>query len=261
MESVPLVSLDTISVAGVGQLRLNRPDKLNALNRALVLALQAAVQKANSDETVGCLVLTGGGRAFCAGADISEEKLLSAEEAYDHMCWGQSVLDELAKGKPSIAALNGLTLGGGLELALACDIRIAADIAELALPEAAMGTTPAWGGLPRLLTAVGTSNAKMIVFTGRRYSAEQAHKLGLVSEVVARDKLLAYTLALGCEIASKPKQAIAQIKSLLQQAKSQGNESTTQLNENQARAAERLWDTPERTQAMNDFITRSRLRM
>ena len=124
-----------------------------------------------------------------------------------------------------------------------------------------MGTTPAWGGLPRLLTAVGTSNAKMIVFTGRRYSAEQAHKLGLVSEVVARDKLLAYTLALGCEIASKPKQAIAQIKSLLQQAKSQGNESTTQLNENQARAAERLWDTPERTQAMNDFITRSRLRM
>jgi enoyl-CoA hydratase len=210
---------------------------------------------------VGCLVLTGVGRAFCAGADIFEEKSTSAQESYNHMCWGQSVLNELAKGKPSIAALNGLTLGGGLELALACDIRIAADIAELALPEAAMGTVPAWGGLPRLLAAVGTSTAKMIVFTGRRYNAAQAQKMGLVSEVVAHDKLLAHTLALGCEIASKPKQAIEQIKSLLHQAQSQGHESTTQLNENQARAAERLWDTPARAQAMNGFITRSRLRL
>ncbi len=252
-----LVTLDTDSFAGVGLLRLNRPDKLNALNKAMVVALHAAIQAANSDKAVGCIVLTGSGhRAFSAGADIDEEQSLSAEQAYAHMRWGQSVLGDLAQGKPTIAALNGLTLGGGLELALACDIRVAADSAELALPEAAMGTVPAWGGLPRLLAVVGPSSARLIAFSGRRYSAVQAQSLGLVSEVFPRDALLAQALVLAREIGQQPPQAIEQMKLLLQQAQAQW--ALDRLDEAQARSSERLWDTPARAAAVQGFLTRPR---
>jgi enoyl-CoA hydratase/carnithine racemase len=251
--------IDTDSVAGVCLLRLNRPEKLNVLNKALVVELHTAIQAANSHSAVGCIVLTGSGhRAFSAGADIDEEQSFSAELAYAHMLWGQSVLRDLANGKPSIAALNGLTLGGGLELALACDIRVAANSAELALPEAAMGTVPAWGGLPRLLALVGPSSARMIAFSGRRYSATHARSLGLISEVYAGDVLLAQALELAREINHQPSEAIGHMKSLLQQAQSLEQGALDQLDEAQARAAERLWSTPARSAAVQGFVTRPR---
>jgi enoyl-CoA hydratase/carnithine racemase len=254
-----LVIIDTDSVAGVCLLRLNRPEKLNALNKALVIELHTAILAANRHSAVGCIVLTGSGhRAFSAGADIDEEKSLSAELAYAHMLWGQSVLRDLANGKPSIAALNGMTLGGGLELALACDIRVAADSAELALPEAAMGTVPAWGGLPRLLALVGPSNARMIAFSGRRYSATKGQSLGLISEVYAGDVLLAQALELAREISHQPSEAIGQMKSLLQQTQAQAQSALDRLDEAQARAAESLWGTPARAAAVQGFVTRPR---
>lgn len=250
-----LVTLDLDRTTGVAVLRLNRPEKLNALSKALVLALRDAVRSANLDTNTRCLVVTGNGeRAFCAGADLGEEQALSSAQAHAHMRWGQSVLHELAIGKPSIAALNGLALGGGLELALACDIRVAADTAELALPEAAMGTVPAWGGLPRLLAAVGASNARLIVFAGRRYSAAEALGLGLVSAVCAPDALMAHALALAGEIAGKPPQAIEQIKQLLLAAEP----APDRTDQAQARAAERLWNTPARAAALQAFIERPR---
>jgi enoyl-CoA hydratase len=237
---------------------LNRPDRHNALNKDLLLALQSEIQASQRDDSVRCIVLTGAGeRSFSAGADIIEEKSLSSAQGYARMRWGQAFLDELAQGKPSIAALNGLALGGGLELALACDLRVAAQTAVLALPEAAMGTVPAWGGLPRLVALVGASNAKMMGFTARRYTAHQARSLGLVNAVFPKDELLAQALAMAAEIASHPPRVVEKMKSLVQQSQT---DEPGDLDESQARTAELLWNTPARIAAVERFMTRPRLR-
>ena len=182
----------------VGVLTLNRPQAYNALNTATLLEIEQAAGEVENDPDIRVLLVTGAGKAFVAGADISEMMNLERAEAADFAKAGHRAfkkLDDLSI--PVIAAINGFALGGGLELALCCDIRLAAENAKLGQPEVTLGITPGFGGTQRLPRAVGNSNAMMLILKGTPINAEAALRMGLVSEVYPADQLMdnAYALA------------------------------------------------------------------
>jgi enoyl-CoA hydratase len=168
-------------------LTVNRPDKLNALNAAVLAELSTAVEQAGSDPELRCLVLTGaGGKAFIAGADIAELATLSPVEGREHARRGQALLDRIeALPVPTIAAINGFAYGGGLELAMACTLRVAAENARMGLPETSLGILPGYGGTQRLARLVGRARAYELVLTAEKgLTASQAERIGLVNRVV-----------------------------------------------------------------------------
>ncbi|TAE21148.1 MAG: enoyl-CoA hydratase [Candidatus Kapaibacterium sp.] len=171
---------------------LNRPDKLNALNGQLLADLHHALVSAQSDNDVHAVILTGSGaKAFAAGADISELQALTAESGLPFSERGQAVANLLEHfGKPTIAAVNGFALGGGCEMALACHIRFASENAQLGLPEVTLGTLPGYGGTQRLTRLVGRAKATELILSGERVNAQEAHKIGLVNDVVSLEELL-----------------------------------------------------------------------
>jgi enoyl-CoA hydratase len=172
-------------------LTINRPDKLNALNRQTLIELQQAVIEAHGDDTVRVIVITGAGeKAFVAGADITEIREQSAVEARAFSAMGQNLMAMIQSlDKPVIAAINGFALGGGMELALACHLRIASSNARLGLPEIKLGIMPGFGGTQRLLRLVGTTRALEMSLTGEPITAERALELGIVNQVVASDEI------------------------------------------------------------------------
>ena len=173
-------------------LTLNRPDKLNAIDGPMLDALEQILGEIERDPEIRAVVLTGAGRAFSAGADIKEWTAL--EPLVFSRTWGQrghALFDRLAGLRPPvIAALNGITFGGGLELALCADIRIAATVARLGLPEVTIGAIPGWGGTQRLPRLIGAGRAKHMILTGQPIDAARAEAWGLVSEVLESDALL-----------------------------------------------------------------------
>lgn len=185
-------------VAGrIAWITVNRPDKLNALNRATVLSIAAAAKRAVDDPGVGVLVVTGAGeKAFVAGADIAEMAALGPADA---QAFAHQLHDSLAvlerSGKPVIAAINGFALGGGCELAMACHVRISADTAKLGQPEVGLGLIPGAGGTQRLQRLVGRGRALDLVLTGDVIDAAEAHRIGLVNAVVPPSELLACSRA------------------------------------------------------------------
>jgi enoyl-CoA hydratase len=179
---------------------LNRPQKLNALSKQLLGQLAAVLAKAEGDHGIACVVLTGAGRAFCAGADISD-MLARGVESYadpERLSSWRAIQDF---PKPIIAAVNGMALGGGLELALLCDIVIAAEGARFATPEIKIGAFPGDGGTQRLPRCVGKSFAMQMVLTGEMVDAALAERKGLVSEVVPAERLLERALEIASQIA------------------------------------------------------------
>lgn len=183
---------------GVALLTISNPDKRNALDRTLCEALRFALERLDAR----CVVLTGEGRAFCAGYDI--EELLS--EGYDdgaeaHHPFPGALTAIEAYPYPVLAALNGATIGGGLELAIACDLRIAADTVQLGMPPAKLGVVYGIAGLNRFLTTIGAARTRELFLTGRRIDAATAERWGLVNEVVEAEALPAAALALAQEIA------------------------------------------------------------
>ncbi|MES0110055.1 enoyl-CoA hydratase-related protein [Mesorhizobium sp. M0013] len=187
---------------GIRLLTLNRPDKLNALSKALLAELCQLLAGYDADTEVGCVVLTGAGRAFAAGADISdmlERGVASYTDAERLACW--RAIEGFSK--PIIAAVNGYALGGGLELALLCDIIIASQAAQFATPEIKIGSFPGDGGTQRLPRLVGKSFAMQMVLTGDMVDATLAERKGLVSEVVEVDRLLPRALEIAAAIAAK----------------------------------------------------------
>jgi enoyl-CoA hydratase/3-hydroxyacyl-CoA dehydrogenase len=170
---------------------LNRAHRLNAFNDVLMEELADVLDTAEKDSSVKCLVITGDGdRAFSAGADVTMFPKATPVKAEEFSRAGQKVFGKIEEmSKPVIAAINGFALGGGLELALACDFRVAAEHAELGSPEIGLGLIPGWGGTQRLVRIVGLAKAKEMVLLGNRLKAEEALRIGLVTKVVHYDKL------------------------------------------------------------------------
>lgn len=182
---------------GAAWITVNRPKKLNALDRATVSEIVAAVDRAADDPEVRALVLTGAGeKAFVAGADIEEMSGLTPAEAQAHSRYLQESLDRIEQGrKPVIAAVNGFALGGGCELALACHVRIAAASARFGQPEVNLGLIPGAGGTQRLQRVVGRGRALDLILSGEMIDAEEALRIGLVNRVVAAPELRATVAA------------------------------------------------------------------
>ncbi|MBE0567163.1 MAG: enoyl-CoA hydratase/isomerase family protein, partial [Krumholzibacteria bacterium] len=171
---------------GIAEVTVNRPDKLNALNSALIGELDACMEALAQDGAVRAVILTGAGpKAFVAGADIGELADLTAAAAEKLARRGQALMDRIENlGKPVIAAVNGFALGGGLELAMACSFRYAADTARLGLPETGLGLIPGYGGTQRLPRLVGRGRALELILSGDMIDAPTALALGLVNRVV-----------------------------------------------------------------------------
>jgi enoyl-CoA hydratase len=174
----------------VGLITLNRPDALNALNAALMAELAEAVDRLEADPAIGALVITGSERAFAAGADIKEMKDKSFMEAYLENFLTVRWERVASCRKPVIAAVAGFALGGGCELAMMCDIIIAADTAEFGQPEIMIGAIPGLGGTQRLVRAIGKAKAMEMCLTGRRMKADEAERAGLVARVVPAAELI-----------------------------------------------------------------------
>ena len=200
----------------VALVTLDRPDALNALNRALLTELRDRLAEVAEDAEVRAVVLTGAGdRAFAAGADIKEMEPMSVDEA---RAWGAlghecgRLLETMPK--PTIAAVNGFALGGGCELALACDVRYASANARLGQPEANIGIIPGWGGTQRLARAVGIGMAKELIYSGRMVDAEEALRIGLVNAVFPPEEVLERALELAGSLAAKSPLVLAAAKEL-----------------------------------------------
>jgi enoyl-CoA hydratase len=176
---------------GLAIVRMNRPQALNALNRETILELEQALQDVNGDAAVRVVILTGEGKAFVAGADIAEMKDMQPVQAREFARLGQRVLNYLeSMEKPVIAAVNGFAFGGGCELALACDIRVASANAKLGQPELKLGVIPGFAGTQRLSRLIGVARAKEMIFTGDPVDAQTALSFGLVNKVTAPEELL-----------------------------------------------------------------------
>lgn len=204
----------------VATITVNRPKALNALNAAVLGALDAHVATVAADEAIRVLVITGAGeRAFIAGADISEFVGATPVDALAISTRLKKLADRLeALPKPVVAAVNGFCLGGGMELALACDIRIAADTAMFGQPEIKLGIIPGGGGTVRLAKVAGVSVAKMLCMTGDPISAERAMGLGIVASVHPAAELAAAAEQLAGRLAALPPFALGQVKSAIQRA-------------------------------------------
>jgi len=168
-------------------IKINRPEALNAVNIDVIAELSRTVDIVGADDGIRAVIITGvGERAFCAGADIAYMVNIDPIKAEKYASSAQAVLNKIERlEKPVIAAVNGFALGGGCELALACDIRIASSNAKIGQPEVTIGIPPGWGGTQRLVRIVGPAKAKELVFTGKMITAEEAAQIGLVNRVVS----------------------------------------------------------------------------
>jgi len=202
---------------GIATLTINRSEVRNALNIETVNEILARLEDAENDETIRVVVITGAGdRAFCSGLDLNIIKGVSPVRGTENSRLGQHLCNCIeALGKPVIAAINGFALGGGTEIAMACDIRIASENAQLGQTEINVGLIPGWGGTQRLPRFVGKGIAKEMIFTGKRIDAKTAERLGLVNAVVSPDQLMVKVKELALELASKPPIAIKLMKALI----------------------------------------------
>ena len=201
---------------GVGLIRLDRP-KVNALNRKLVSELGEELERAGEDTSVRSLGVWGGERVFAAGADITEMTDLDPVSMYRYIGLFHDVFTRLERlPKVTIAAINGFALGGGCELALACDFRIGASDSGLGQPEIALGIIPGAGGTQRLPRLVGVSKAKELIYSGRRLRAQEAAEIGLVDEVVEPAEVVSRAVELAARYARGPTVALAGAKQAIQ---------------------------------------------
>ncbi len=201
-------------------LTLNRPDKLNAIDGAMLDALDQLLGQLEADRDCRAVILTGAGRAFSAGADIKEWTALTSQEF--GVTWGlrgHRLFDRLAAlSPPVIAAINGIAFGGGLEMALCADVRIAAADARLGLPEVTISALPGWGGTQRLPRLIGQGRAKQMILTGQPIDAARAEAFGLVSEVLPADTLMDRAHEVARQIAANAPLAVRAAKRLIDAA-------------------------------------------
>lgn len=196
---------------GIGIITINRPDKLNALNKELLGELKGLLEVIRRDEKIKVVIITGSGqKAFAAGADISEIAELGLESGLSFSKEAQSVTNAIEElGKPVIGGINGLALGGGFELALSCHLRIFSENAKVGLPEVGLGAIPGMGGTQRLPRVIGKSRALYYILTGEMIDAEEAKQMGLANKVVSSDKLMDSCMELARTILKKGPLAVS----------------------------------------------------
>lgn len=189
---------------GIATVKINRPDKLNAMNMDVAKEMISVFKDLDGDAEVKVIVLTGeGDRAFSAGADIEYMSKITPDQSVEYAKLGQLLTETVEEvSKPTIAAINGFALGGGCELAMSCDIRIAADTAKLGQPEVTIGIPPGWGGTQRLMRIVGVAKAKELVYTGKMIKADEAKEIGLVNHVVPLASLMDESTKMAQQIAA-----------------------------------------------------------
>jgi len=198
---------------------LNRPEALNALSSGLLKELDSVLEEIRNDDKIRSVIITGAGRAFSAGADLSEAGSGDESDMRARMELGQKVFDKIETfDKPVIAAINGYALGGGLELAIACDMRIASEKASFGNPEVNIGLIPSWGGCVRLPKLIGRAKAAQLILMGERIDAKEAEKIGLVNKVVPPDELRSTAIYMAGQLATKAPIAIRLAKKILSKA-------------------------------------------
>ncbi len=197
----------------IAKITLNRPEKLNAFSVEVLEELNAALDKAEQDEDIRAVIITGAGKAFSAGADLAGLAELSPEEAQAFNLRGQEVFRRIeAFPKGVVAAINGFAFGGGLEIAMASDIRVASEEAKVGTLEVKIGLIPAWGGSQRLSHLIGMSRAREMILTGNQYTAKEAHEMGLINKIVPADELESTASFVAASIADNAPLAIKAAK-------------------------------------------------
>lgn len=246
-----------ITADGVATIILNRPKVLNAMNKQLWLDLQASLADALNDDAVKVVVITGQGRAFSTGADLKDSKARSREAYRDYLESLQAVSRQILRyDKPTIAAINGYALGSGYELALACDIRIAAEEAQIGSPEARVASSITGGAFRLIQNLIGPGKAKELLFTAESIDGKEAERIGLVNQAVPADQLMEETYKMAAKIAANAPFSLKMIKRGLHLA--QGETSLEALMDFEVEACLACVSTSTRTEALEDFEKRKR---
>ncbi len=242
---------------GIAIVTMNRPEALNALNDQVLRDLDRVLDEIEAKEDIYVVILTGAGRSFVAGADIGQMKDFSAVEAKKFGAYGNQVFLKLENlTKPVIAAVNGFALGGGCELAMACDIRLASDKAKFGQPEVGLGITPGFGGTQRLARIVGVSNAMELILTAKVIKAEEAQRIGLVSRVCPAEELMAQAMELAQAIAANAQVAVRQSKAAIRRGLQTDMATGTAF---EAEAFGLCFSTLDQKAAMTAFVNKEKL--
>jgi enoyl-CoA hydratase len=241
----------------IAVITIDREEALNALNPDVLSELEHAADRAEKDRDVYVLIITGAGRAFVAGADISLMKDLTPDGARAFSEYGNMVFSKIESlAKPVIAAVNGFALGGGCELCMACDIRIAGEKAKFGQPEVGLGITPGFGGTQRLPRIVGLSKAKELILTAQTIDAQEALRIGLVSQVVPTGELMATAMDMAHKITQNAQIAVRQSKAAINKGM-QCDIVTGAAFEAQAFGL--CFSTEDQTDAMTAFVNKSKV--
>ncbi len=242
---------------GVCIVKINRPTKLNAMNIDVARELVSTFQQLDKDDSVKVIVLTGeGDKAFSAGADIEYMSKISADESEVYAKLGQEVTGTIENvSKPTIAAVNGFALGGGCEVAMSCDIRIASDNARMGQPEVTIGIPPGWGGTQRLMRIVGIAKAKELVYTGKMIKADEAKEIGLVNNVVPLESLMDEVMSMAKTIASNATLAVRMSKTAINKGRNADLDTGLGV---ELLAWRNCFSDPDREKRMTDFVNKSK---
>ena len=197
-------------------LSFNRPEVLNALNTETIKELIKAFKEFETDKEVRAIIVTGNGKSFVAGADISEMEGKSPEDARQYSELGHTLMDMIQDiNKPVIAAINGYALGGGTEVALSCDLRLASDKAQFGLPETILGIIPGWGATQRAARLIGPALTKELIFTGEIITAQRAKEMGLVNRIIPHEDLMDETLKIAQKICGQSSISLSHAKNVI----------------------------------------------
>lgn len=252
------MSLVTTSTSdGICTVKINRPDKLNAMNSDVARELVKTFTDLGKNDDVKVIILTGEGeKAFSAGADIEYMSKISADESVEYAKLGQLVTNtiELVK-QPTIAAVNGFALGGGCEVAMSCDIRLAADTARMGQPEVTIGVPPGWGGTQRLMRIVGIAKAKELVYTGRMVKADEAKEIGLVNHVYPLASLMEEATKLAQSIAAQSTMGVQMSKMAINKGRNADLDTGLGL---ELLAWRNCFTHPDREERMTAFVNKSK---
>jgi enoyl-CoA hydratase len=259
-EHPPPKSIDNMNYPGlkteirdhIGIITMSRPEALNALNSEVINSLQQALKSLPRFPDLRALIITGEGKAFVAGADIKELSEMDPAQAFNFSSKGQQTFDRFEKLPfPVIAAINGYALGGGCELALACDIRIASKNAKFGMPETSLGLMPGFAGTQRLSRIVGYGNAIYLMTTSKTINAEEALRMGLVQEIAEPEDLLKVSMEIAKKITSQGKYAVRAVKEMALRSYQGDFKNSTEL-ESEVFAG--LFHRPEADEGMKAFI-------